>query len=650
MRNRWIKVSAAVPSLKPGDPSYNTDHILKIMKAHPDCGLLVFPELSITGYTCADLFQQSVLLDGAMEGLLRIKEASREFQGTAAVGMPLRFENCLYNCAVYVSKGQIVGIVPKTYLPTYGEFYEGRWFTSGKSVIGRSLVIDGEEVPFGVDVLIEDSESGVLIGTDICEDLWVPDAPSTHAAIAGANVLVNLSASDEVIGKEDYRRSIVLNQSASCLAAYLYVSSGTEESSTDLVFSGHTMLAENGRMLNEMLYPEEDAVLSGLIDLELLEHCRIHETTFTNEDGAWYRHCPASVPAVNGKEEITAEETVEALKSSPRSYPRMPFVPSDDSELRKRCETILRIQANGLATRVKATGLNTLVIGISGGLDSTLALIVAHEAQKIVPSIRILTITMPNEGNTSSQTYDNAMELMRAMHSEIREIPIGAAVRQHLTAIGHSLEYQGEGDTAYENAQARMRTYILMDTANMEGGLVVGTGDLSELALGWCTYNGDHMSMYGVNASVPKTLVQYICRAYALTCGDERLKKVLLAIVDTPISPELTPSNNGAIAQKTEDKIGKYDLNDFFLYYTLRYGFRPAKTLALAMYSYPELSKEQIKEALIRFLNRFFHQQFKRSCLPDGPKVGSVTLSPRGDWRMPSDASVNLWLDELKKE
>lgn len=648
MRNRWIRAAAAVPSLKPGDAAYNTDHILAIMKAHGDCGLLVFPELSITGYTCGDLFQQSALLDGALNELKRIREASESFHGTVAVGVPLRFENCLYNCAVYISKGEIVGIVPKTYLPTYGEFYEGRWFTSGKSVIGRSLVIDGEEVPFGVDVLIEDAESGALIGTDICEDLWVADVPSTHAAIAGANILVNLSASDEVIGKEDYRRSIVLNQSASCLAAYLYVSSGTSESSTDLVFSGHTMLAENGRMLGEMLYPKDDEVLSGLIDLELLEHCRIHETTFTNEDGAWYRHCSASIPAVNGTSEITVEETIKALEQSHRNYPRMPFVPGDDQELSRRCETILRIQANGLATRVRATGLYTLVIGVSGGLDSTLALIVAREAQKIVPQIRILTITMPKEGNTSSQTYANAMELMGAMHTEIREIPIGAAVQQHLTAIGHSLEYQGDGDTAYENAQARMRTYILMDIANMEGGLVVGTGDLSELALGWCTYNGDHMSMYGVNASVPKTLVQYICRAYALTCGDERLKKVLLAIVNTPISPELTPSNHGVIAQKTEDKIGKYDLNDFFLYYTLRYGFRPSKTLALAMSAYPELSKQQIKEAETRFLNRFFHQQFKRSCLPDGPKVGSVTLSPRGDWRMPSDASVNLWLEELK--
>ncbi len=649
MKNRMIKAACAVPALKPADVEYNVREIISVIRQNRDCGLIVFPELCITGYTCADLFGQRALIEKAYEGLGRIASATARIKGlTVAVGLPVRFENNLYNCAAFVSEGSIAALVPKSNIPVYSEFYEGRWFASGKDVIGRTAEIAGQTVPFGIDVLVQDSRSGVIVGTDICEDLWVPDKPSTHACLAGANVIVNLSASDEVIGKEDYRRSIVVHQSADCYCSYLYASAGMDESSTDLVFSGHCMIAENGKLLNEVIFPERSHVISAVIDPEACEYNRAHQNTFASESGGWYRYAEVSVKPLAGKSDVTVEEYAELLKKEHFRPERMPFVPSDDEELAKRCHNILRIQANGLATRVRATKIKNLVIGISGGLDSTLALLVCHEAKKLVPDIRIIAYTMPNKGNTTSLTYNNAVNLMKALNAEIREAEIGQPVSDHLKLLGHGEDYLGEGDTTYENAQARMRTYILMDAANMENGLVVGTGDLSELALGWCTYNGDHMSMYGVNGSVPKTLVQYICRAYALTCGNDDLKKTLLAIVDTPISPELTPNENGQIAQKTEEKIGKYDLNDFFLYWMLRYGFAPDKIMAYAMLAYDELDKERIRQAELRFYSRFFTQQFKRSCLPDGPKVGSVTLSPRGDWRMPSDASASLWLDIIR--
>ena len=643
-----IKAGAAVPSLKVGDISYNVSEIIRLIQQTKDCGLLVFPELCITGYTCADLFNQDLLLKQAEEGLKEIAAATAKRKGmTVVVGLPLRYENSLYNTAVILSEGTIAGIVPKVNIPAYSEFYELRWFTSGKDVIGREVTIAGQTVPFGIDVLARDEASGAVIGIDICEDLWVPDRPSTHACLAGANLIANLSASDEVIGKADYRRNLVLHQSADCYCGYVYASAGPDESSTDLVFSGHSMVASNGKMLKEVIYAERPAVAAGIIDLELLEYNRIHQNTFVTESDDWYRKVPVAVRPLGGYE-VSVDQLVKQLKKEAYSVSRMPFVPQDDQELAQRCARILQIQANGLATRVRATGIKTLVIGISGGLDSTLALLVCNEARKLVNDIRIIAYTMPSKGNTSDRTYKNAMDLMQCLNAEIREIEIGEPVKQHLITLGHGGDYKGDGDTTYENAQARMRTYILMDAANMENGLVVGTGDLSELALGWCTYNGDHMSMYGVNGSVPKTLVQYICRAYALTCGDEKLKAVLLDIVGTPISPELTPNKKGVIAQKTEEKIGKYDLNDFFLYYVMRWGFGPEKIMTLAMLAYDDLEKEAIRTALARFYNRFFHQQFKRSCLPDGPKVGTVTLSPRGDWRMPSDASVSLWLENLK--
>ena len=650
MKNRMIKVGNVVPAMKVADVSFNVKEIIHAMKQNADCGILVFPELCITGYTCADLFGNETLLHAAEQGLVEIADASEELEGlTVVVGLPVRFENNLYNCAAYVSEGTICALVPKINLPTYSEFYESRWFMSGRDIEDTDILFGGQKVPFGKNLLLEDSRSQAVIGTDICEDLWVPDKPSTHACLAGANIIVNLSASDELIGKQEYRKNMIQQQSASCYCAYLYVSSGTDESSTDLVFSGHSIIAENGKILQESIYEKRTSVMTAVIDLETIAFNRAHQNTFDTENDRIYRHIETSVQPLRGATEISVKELKDALVKENYFIAPNPFVPADDAERGRRCQKILQIQANGLATRVRATGIYNLIIGISGGLDSTLALLVCAEAKKIVPQIHIIGYTMPNEGHTTSLTYHNAINLMKALNVEIREVAIGKGVHDHLVALGHGDAYKGEGDTTYENAQARMRTYILMDAANMENGLVVGTGDLSELALGWCTYNGDHMSMYGVNVSVPKTLVQYICRTYAVTCGNQKLEKILLSIVDTPISPELTPSKGGKIAQKTEEKIGKYDLNDFFLFYTLRYGFDPQKIMAFALKAYPQVTKAQMKEAEIRFYNRFFHQQFKRSCLPDGPKVGSLTLSPRGDWRMPSDASAALWIDVIKK-
>ena len=649
MKNRMFKTAGAVPSLKVGDPAYNTEQIIRIVKENSGCGLIVFPELCITGYTCADLFQQDILQEKALDCLIEIAEATKGTQQTVVVGLPIAFENSLYNCAAFVSEGHVCALVPKVNIPNYSEFYEDRWFRSGKDIIGRTIVINDEEVPFGIDILVHDGINDVTIGAEVCEDLWVPDKPSTHLCLAGADIIVNLSASDEIIGKHEYRTMMVQQQSSCCYCGYIYVSSGTDESSTDLVFSGHTMIAENGHILDNTVFPERDHVSTAVIDTETIRYNRTHQNTYGTADSDWYRKVPVCCGPLTMKTEIAPDELTKELKKENYHIQRNPFVPKDDEERGRRCRRIMQIQANGLATRVRATGIRNLIIGISGGLDSTLALLVCHEAQKIEPDIHIIGYTMPSEGNTTSLTYNNALNLMKALDVEIHEVPIGNGVIDHLKQIGHSGVYQGEGDTTYENAQARMRTYILMDAANLHNGIVVGTGDLSELALGWCTYNGDHMSMYGVNASVPKTLVQYICRSYAYTCGDDQLKDTLLSIVDTPITPELTPNSGGQIAQKTEEKIGKYDLNDFFLFYMLRYGFAPQKIYAFAMYAFDDVDTETIKESLSRFYNRFFHQQFKRSCLPDGPKVGSVTLSPRGDWRMPSDASASLWLEEVKK-
>ena len=647
MKNNLVFVGTAVPPLKIADVDHNAEQIIESIKSHSECGVIVFPELCTTGYTCADLFGSDLLLDKAEDALFRIAKETETCHGLSAViGVPVRFENHIYNCAAFLSEGTVCALIPKQFIPTYSEFYEGRWFSSGKGITGRTIRLHGKDIPFGVDVILEDTDSGAVLGAEICEDLWVPDKPSTHLSLAGANIIVNLSASDELIGKQEYRRQLVAQQSASCYCAYLYTSAGPDESSTDLVFSGHTIIAQSGKVIAEKLFPISPFVLTAAVDLGQIMHDRRHQNTFESLAQKEYRKVNVHIKTVR-KPEVTIDELAEILNEISYYVDRNPFVLSHDRELGERCRKILRIQAQGLATRVRATNIRNLVIGISGGLDSTLALLVCAEAKKLVPGIRILAYTMPNEGNTSEQTYSNAHKLMALIADETNDIPITASVQLHLNEIGHSADYLGEGDSTYENAQARMRTYILMNAANMKNGLVVGTGDLSELALGWCTYNGDHMSMYAVNSSIPKTLVKYICHAYAETCGHEEIRNVLLSVCSTPITPELVPNKDGVITQKTEEKIGKYDLNDFLLFYTLRYGFEPSRSVAYAIRAYPEVDRQDILTAAKRFFTRFFSQQFKRSCLPDGPKVGSVTLSPRGDWRMPSDASWRMWLDDL---
>lgn len=641
MKNSFRKVGLALPSMKISDVTYNVAQIEKLFLAQEDCSILLFPELSLTGYTCGDLFFQDSLLSACLDGIRKLKEDSKQKKGTLLiVGLPLRKENALYNVACIINDGKILGFVPKSYLPNYSEFYERRWFAYGFGKTNEYYLFDGEEIPFGTDLLFKDGDA--IVGVEICEDLFVPDKPSTHLAIGGANILCNLSASDEIIGKREYRRDLVKMQSGDCYCDYLYVSSGTDESSTDLVFSGQRLVGDNGSILVDEIYPEPDSVKTVILDLDKSIHNRIHQNTFRDKDQRVYRFIPADIMAYGGKE-TTLTALQKRLKEDDFPVSKNPFLPVDE-DIAHRAKTILDIQAHGLVTRVRKTGLTNLVIGVSGGLDSTLALLVMKEAQKIEPRISLIAYTMPNKGNTSSLTYRNATALMKELGCEIHKVDIHDGVARHLKDIGHEPRYEGERDTAYENAQARMRTYILMDVANMRGGFVVGTGDLSELALGWCTYNGDHMSMYGVNASIPKTLVKYLVKAYADQSEDKALKKTLYSILDTPITPELTPNVKGQIAQKTEEKIGKYDLNDFFLFYLLRYGYTPEKILLLASLAYPEVSLADLKGAEKRFYSRFFSQAFKRSCLPDGPKVGSLSLSPRGDYRMPSDAEVEMYL------
>lgn len=647
MKNRMIRLCSAVSRLKVADVNYNSQEIIKIIRTYNDTGLIVFPELSVTGYTCGDLFTSILLLNRTEEALLEIAASTYGINGlTVVVGLPMRYRNCLYNCAAVISNGTVRAIVPKSFIPNCSEFYENRWFTPGKNVKNGAVAIGGRNIPFGTDILVFDECSGAVLGIEICEDLWVPDKPSSHACLAGANIIANLSASDELIGKAEYRRGLVSQQSGSCCCAYVYCSSGSGESSTDLVFSGHTIIAQNGKMLAESIFFEPHDVIEAVADLDIIMHDRQRQNTFENKNTNDYRMIPVEISA-EGRSNVTISELSDILRKSSFSVSKNPFVPYDSDERGNRCRKILQIQANGLATRVKATGIFNLIIGISGGLDSTLALLVCEMAKKIIPDIRIIAYTMPKEGNTTEHTLSNAEKLMNMLADESYNVPIDRAVRDHLTLIGHSDKYTGESDVTYENAQARIRTLILMDAANMKNGMVIGTGDLSELALGWCTYNGDHMSMYAVNTSVPKTLVKYIVKSYADTCGIEQLRDVLLSVCDTPISPELTPSHKGKIAQKTEEKIGKYDLNDFFLFYTLRYGFTPSKTAAFAMCAYQELPKKDILTSAEKFYKRFFTQQFKRNCLPDGPKIGSVSLSPRGDWRMPSDAEWKLWINDL---
>lgn len=635
MQNGFIKVAALTPKIRVADPIYNAERICEcIDEAEANkAKIMVFPELCITGYTCGDLFLQEHLLEEAKRALLIIANHTDGVDALVFVGMPLERENHLYNVAAVINCGEIMGFVPKANIPSYGEFYEGRHFTAGNRT-PVMMDFDGEEVPFGTNLLFtSDAIDGLCVACEICEDLWVADPPSTSHAIAGANIIVNLSASNEVVGKDEYREMLVKSASARLICGYIYVSSGEGESTQDLVFGGHNIIAENGTILAQVkkftcenLYTE--------LDIYRLRSERRRMNSYAAANDKEYMIIPFA---------IVREETVLT-----RTFDKQPFVPQDVTKRQARCEEILSIQAYGLKKRLSHTRAKTAVVGISGGLDSTLALLVTVKAFDLLGLDRkgIKAVTMPCFG-TTDRTYDNACRLSEILGAELIEVDIKEAVRIHFRDIGQE---ESCHDVTYENGQARERTQVLMDIANKTGGLVIGTGDMSELALGWATYNGDHMSMYGVNAGVPKTLVRHLVRFYADTCGDEKLAKILLDVLDTPVSPELLPPEEGKISQKTEDLVGPYELHDFFLYYMLRCGFSPLKVFRLALSAFAgAYDAETIYHWLETFYRRFFAQQFKRSCLPDGPKVGSVAVSPRGDLRMPSDACADIWLEELEE-
>ena len=636
MLDGFLKTAAATPTIRVADPAYNAQEIAGLLKQAAGQGVkfLVFPELCLTGYTCGDLFLQPLLLSGAEQGLAEILEESKSLPLLAAVGLPVAVEGKLYNCAAVFSQGKLLGLVPKLHIPNYSEFYEQRHFTSGAGTAGE-VTLCGQTVPFGEKLLFRCEDFPLFTaGFEICEDLWVAQPPSGDLAEAGALVIGNLSASDEMIGKEDYRRQLVKGQSARCDCVYVYAGAGDTESTTDLVFSGHGMICENGRLLAEQLYPAPGSVIRAVVDIERVRTDRLRHGSYMESirPAPWRTVRLAADlidPAAQGR--LLAQRPVE----------RLPFVPDEPEKLDGRCAEIARIQATGLARRLAASGAKRAVIGLSGGLDSTLAFLAALQAMESLgrPAADVLAVSMPCVG-TTQRTFGNAAALAQLTGAEYREVPIKNALEGHLKDIVHSADLY---DTTFENAQARERTQILMDLANQEGGIVVGTGDLSELALGWCTYNGDHMSMYGVNASIPKTLVKAMVAWHARRMCDEHphITRVLLDILDTPISPELLPvGQDGALVQKTEEALGKYDLHDFALYHMLRGGYAPQRILEMACIAYPEVSRQTVRTTLKTFYRRFFTQQFKRSCLPDGPKVGSVSLSPRGDWRMPSDAEA----------
>lgn len=645
MQNGFIKIAAGIPSVSVGDCANNTEQIENMMVRAEGYGasILCLPELCVSSYTCQDLFQQQVLLDEAEASLLKLIEFSRNLNVATLVGVPIAYNNMLFNCAAVIQRGKIHGLVPKTYIPNYKEFYEKRWFTSAKNLKeGTSVHFCGQTVPFCANLLFESQHCN--FGIEICEDLWAPAPPSTHLALTGADIIFNLSASNELIGKASYLRSLIQNQSARCLCGYVYAGSGWGESTQDLVFSGRAFICENGHMLAEAeRFTMKEQLIVSEIDVERLRAERRLNTTFADSQANDAATPPMVIELEPSNTNIPFTLT--------RKVNAHPFVPEGD-ELNMRCEEILCIQSEALARRIVHTHAQTVVIGISGGLDSTLALLVAvHAFDRLERDRRgIVGITMPGFG-TTDRTYTNAINLMKELGVTIREISIADAVKLHFKDLGHDINVH---DLTYENSQARERTQILMDAAGQMGGFVVGTGDLSELALGWATYNGDHMSMYGVNASIPKTLVKHLVSWAANNMADEASRITLLDIVDTPISPELIPADeNGNIKQVTEDLVGPYELHDFFLYHVLRFGFRPRKIYMLACQAfngsgngsfYPEAT---ILKWLTTFFRRFFTQQFKRSCLPDGPKVGSCSLSPRGDWRMPSDASSKTWLDDL---
>ena len=635
MRDGFIKVAAGTPHIRVADCRYNAESCFTLMREAYRQGVrvLALPELCLTGYTCGDLFLQPTLLRGAEEALATVLEATKSLDMVTALGLPVCFENKTYNCAAVIHRGEILALVPKTYLPNYGEFYEKRWFEpAGPGA--RLFSFCGQEVYLGADVVFPcDTMPGLTLGVELCEDLWASTPPSVALAEAGATLILDLSASDETVGKAEYRRSLVTGQSARLLCGYVYADAGEGESTTDMVFVGHDLIAENGALLAERRFAT--GLTISEIDVERLTYERRRMTTFRAKADSRIITVPFALES--------------ATTTLTRYVSPTPFVPTDARDRAERCDEILKIAALGLKKRIEHTGASAVVVGLSGGLDSTLAILIAAVAMGLLerPASDIIAVTMPCFG-TTDRTRDNAVELARRLGATLKRIDIGEAVKVHFRDIGQSME---DHDVTFENGQARERTQVLMDVANQCGGLVVGTGDLSELALGWATYNGDHMSMYGVNASIPKTLVRHLV---SYVCGDKEeedpaLSHVLADILDTPVSPELLPAVGGKISQKTEDLVGPYELHDFFLYHAVRWGFPPRKVLRLAEHAFGRTyDRATILKWEKTFYRRFFAQQFKRSCLPDGPKVGSVTLSPRGDWRMPSDAVASLWLEELE--
>jgi NAD+ synthase (glutamine-hydrolysing) len=637
-----LRAAVVTPAVRVADVRFNLEQTIAALQEARSAGaaLAVFPELGLTGYSCGDLFHQHALLDAAAAALAEFTAHTARLGIAALIGLPLRAGGRLFNCAAFVAEGRVLGFIPKTHLPNQSEFYEERWFSAAHDATVDAVRFSGADVPFGPDLLFHAMDlPGCVVGVELCEDLWAVQPPSGALALAGATVLLNPSASTEVLGKAHYRRALVANQSARCLAAYLYAAAGPGESTMDVVFGGHSLIAENGAVLAEtQRFSFETQIAVADVDLQRIAHERMQNHTFATERGAartrsieLHLHPPQTLP-----------------NSLLRPLAQTPFVPADPTQRAANCEEIFAIQASGLAKRLRHTGAKNIAIGISGGLDSTLALLVACRAFDMLGLDRagICAITMPGFG-TTDRTYANALGLMKNLGVAAREIPIAAAVRQHFADIGHS---ESQHDVTYENSQARERTQILMDMANRIGGFVVGTGDLSEAALGWMTFNGDHMSMYHVNAGVPKTLVRYLITWAAEAAFGGETAAILLDIVDTPITPELLPlDKDGRLQQQTEDTVGPYVLHDFFLFYVVRYGFAPRKVFFLAQHAFAgKYTDAVILKWLRTFYRRFFSQQFKRSAMPDGPKVGSVALSPRGDWRMPSDAVAALWLQEME--
>jgi NAD+ synthase (glutamine-hydrolysing) len=639
MKHGFVKVAAATPVIRVADCNYNADRIIELINnaEKQEIKVIVFPELSITGYTCGDLFLQDTLLRRAKEEVKRISEHTMDKELVAVVGFPLVVKNKLYNTAAVLQRGKVLGIIPKMSIPNYTEFYEARHFTSG---IQDPILINfmGEEVYFGSRILFQcETMPELMLGVEICEDLWIPQSPSIEHCIAGASVIANLSASDELTGKDVYRRELVKSQSARLVCGYIYADAGEGESTTDVVFAGHNLISENGFILKES-NTFDNGILTTELDLGKLKSERRRMHTYLGQKTEDYKVIPFAFQ--NGPYELREIPLSRTIASSP-------FVPTDKRERDKRCEEIIKIQAMGLKTRLAHVGVKNAVLGLSGGLDSTLALLVTNKAFELLGLDKkgIITVTMPCFG-TTDRTYQNAIKLAESLDVTMIEIPIKEAVELHFRDIGHDINVH---DVTYENSQARERTQVLMDIAGKYNGFVIGTGDMSELALGWATYNGDHMSMYGVNSSVPKTLVKYLVAYFADITSNEMLREVLLDILDTPVSPELLPPKDGEISQKTEDIVGPYELHDFFLFYILRFGFEPSKIYRLAKIAFANSYEDKVILKWLKvFYHRFFTQQFKRSCLPDGPKVGSISVSPRGDLRMPSDASSALWMKELE--